>query len=803
YVPLDPDYPKERLAFMLEDTQARILLTQERLLARLPEQNPEIVCVDRDWEQILQNSDENPERGATADNLAYVMYTSGSTGKPKGVEVLHRGVVRLLFGVGYVRLDENKTFLHLAPTSFDASTFEIWGALLHGAKCVLYRERVPSANELGQLLHQHKVSTLWLTSSLFNSVVDENAETLSEVKQLLIGGEALSIPHVRRALDLLPETEIINGYGPTENTTFTSCYSIPRELDETVISVSIGRPIGNTEVYLLDRHLNAVPIGVPGELYIGGDGLARGYLNSPELTAEKFVPNPFTKQPGTRLYRTGDLCRYLPDGDIEFLGRIDDQVKIRGYRIELGEIEAVLGQYPEVRETVVVTREDNPADKRLVAYVVPNQEHSPSSRELRAFLKEKLPDYMIPFAFVALVSLPLTPNGKVDRKALPPPGQTGLELNYLYTAPRTGTERLLAKIWEEVLTLEPVGIHDNFFDVGGHSLLGVRLISRVCEEFQLDLPLRCLFEFSTIARLAKRIESETFKIVSDRIAKSPWSYLFELKPGNGKTPVFFLPGGVGGYHEFLVYARLAHCVGSDYHFYGFCARSAGGTKQAHFRVEEMAADYLKEIQALYPKGPYFFVGECIGGIVAYEMARQLEVQGQRVALLALIDTDRPTVAKYFRYRTVRMLQPIMDNYYAERLAFHWKRIRQLDWFGKLPYLFQTAGALLRVVSHDLPQMLIDGRKPELEAMMRHARRVEEGYIEALRRYRPKPYKGRVSMIVNEESFRRNPTFGWADLVTGEIQPYKARGDHESYIRDHVHAVARQLKQCLEKAEEEL
>ncbi|HXB53930.1 MAG TPA: amino acid adenylation domain-containing protein [Vicinamibacteria bacterium] len=370
YVPLDPDYPRPRLAFMLADARPAALLTQERLLGRLPVEDIPVVCLDRD-DGIAAEPTEAPRWRGTAEDLAYVTYTSGSTGVPKGVEVRHRGILRLVLGADYARLSAGETLLQLAPVSFDASTLEVWGALLVGGRCVVYPDRVPTTEELGQVLTREGVSTLWLTASLFNAVVDEASEALLPVRQLLIGGEALSVGHVRKAQDRLPRTQIINGYGPTESTTFTCCYPIPAGLPEGTKSIPIGRPIANTDVFVLDPGLEPVPVGVAGELFIGGDGLARGYLNRPELTAERFVPNPFGERPGERLYRTGDSARWRGDGTIEFLGRRDDQVKIRGFRVELGEVQAVLARHPAVKESVVLVKEGRtPGDKRLVAYVV-------------------------------------------------------------------------------------------------------------------------------------------------------------------------------------------------------------------------------------------------------------------------------------------------------------------------------------------------------------------------------------------------------------------------------------------------
>ncbi len=521
YVPLDPEYPQERLSFMLEDTQLSVLLTQEKLVNKLGARKACVICLDSNWDIIDQQTQQNPTTSIKAQDLAYVMYTSGSTGQPKGVSIAHQGVVRLVKENDYASFSAQEVFLQFAPISFDAATFEIWGCLLNGGRLIIFPSNTPSINELGQVIEQYQVTTLWLTAGLFHLMVDENIDALKPLRQLLAGGDILSVPHVHKFIETVGNCQLINGYGPTENTTFTCYYQIPTSLSPDV-SIPIGRPIANTQVYILDKNLQPVPIGVPGELHISGASLARGYFNRPELTQEKFIPNPFEDSLGSKLYKTGDLARYLPDGNIEYLGRIDNQVKIRGYRIELGEIEAVLSQHPRVLQVVVVVRSDHPGDKyltayvvtaqtltsdqRLVASVVPNQESAPTIADLRHFLKQKLPDYMMPSVYVILDALPLTPNGKVDRRALPAPEGLRLDLETEYVAPRTLVEEMLAKIWAEVLRLEKVGIHDNFFDKGGHSLKATQVLSRVQEAFQLELPLHSLFEEPTIAKLSQVIE---------------------------------------------------------------------------------------------------------------------------------------------------------------------------------------------------------------------------------------------------------------------------------------------------------
>jgi amino acid adenylation domain-containing protein len=510
YVPFDPSYPKERLSLMFADAQVPVVLTQQGLLDKLPEHEAKVICLDRDWENIAQEEQTPPVDQATANSLAYVMYTSGSTGRPKGISIPHRAINRLVLNTDYVQLEPGDRIAQASNASFDAATFEIWGVLLNGACLVGFgKDLLLSLQDFATQLREQRISALFLTTALLNEIARTVPDALQSVRRVLFGGEAVTPQWVREVLDQGPPERLLHVYGPTENTTFTSWYVV-QGVAKDAKTIPIGYPIANTQIYVVDTHLQPVPIGVPGELHIGGDGLAWGYLNRPGLTAEKFIPNPFANSlvgesgAGSRLYKTGDIVRYLPDGSIEFIGRRDQQVKVHGFRIELSEIEMTLSEHAGIQNAVAMAREDRPGEKQLVAYIVPNGK-PPTFSAMRDFLRQKLPEYMIPTAFVVLEQIPLTPNRKVDRRALPTPEKTRAELETSLVAPRNPVEEKLAKIWADMLQRERVGIHDNFFELGGHSLLATRIISQVQEAFQVSLPLRVLFEMPTVADMAQEV----------------------------------------------------------------------------------------------------------------------------------------------------------------------------------------------------------------------------------------------------------------------------------------------------------
>jgi amino acid adenylation domain-containing protein len=509
YIPMAPNYPQERLAYMLADSQVSVLLTQQKILASLPKHQAQVICLDADWDLISQEAQDEPVSGVQACNLAYIIYTSGSTGKPKGTMILHQGVVNYLSWCtkAYAVADADGAPVN-SSISFDATITSLFSPLLVGRKVVLLPEN-QELESLSDALHsQNNFSLVKIAPAQLEMLghLLPQKQVTTGTKAFIVGGEALSTKIVSFWQARAPRTKLINEYGPTETVVGCCVYEISAQTSLSG-SIPIGRPIANTQLYILDRYLQPVPIGVGGELHIGGAGLARGYLNRSELTAEKFIQNPYSDEPDARLYKTGDRARYLPDGNIEYLGRIDSQVKIRGYRIELGEIEETLRQHSAVREAVAIARDDGSGNKRLVAYVIPDKDKLPSISNLRGYLQQKLPEYMVPSAFVTLESLPLTPNGKLDRRALPQKWDHVFE-ETAFTEPQTPTEKELAQIWMAVLELEKVGINESFFEIGGHSLMAMQLVSRVRSCFGVELALCDFFAAPTIQDLAELVEEE-------------------------------------------------------------------------------------------------------------------------------------------------------------------------------------------------------------------------------------------------------------------------------------------------------
>ncbi|BDA68746.1 non-ribosomal peptide synthetase [Calothrix sp. PCC 7716] len=526
YLPLDSAHPEERLAFILEDTQSSILLTQQKLIEKLPTDSIKVVCLDSHWDEIAQEFSENPVCETNFNNLAYVIYTSGSTGKPKGTLIPHQGLLNYLtWCTQAYSIEQGKGTTVHSSLAFDLTVTGLFSPLLVGRQVELIPED-QSIDSLGNILRQESnLSLVKITpaelSLLSKQLLPQEAAGIT--RAFIIGGENLLAENITFWKAFAPETLLVNEYGPTETVVGCCVYRVPQNNIESN-SVPIGQPIANTQLYVLDQHYQPVPIGIPGELYIGGAGLARGYLNQPELTAIKFIPNPFSNETGTRLYKTGDLARYCSDGDLEFLGRIDHQVKVRGYRIELGEIEGLLGQHPEIQEAIVLMRGDVANNQLLVAYFVTNTETTLTTSNLRNFLKEQLPEYMLPSVFVQLKALPLTTNGKIDRRALPVPDGARPELEEVYVAPRSKMERAIAKVWQEVLRLEKVGVNDNFFDLGGHSLLMVQVNSKLKDVMNCNISIVEMFQNPTINSLAQYLNQEpekqpSFQLIRERVTK--------------------------------------------------------------------------------------------------------------------------------------------------------------------------------------------------------------------------------------------------------------------------------------------
>ena len=637
YVPLDPMYPPDRLEFMLADSSPDVLITHTMVSGPLPDTEAEIITLDAPA-ALEGTSEENLPASSSGEDLAYVIYTSGSTGQPKGVMITNRSLTSVYYAYeGEYQLRELSAHLQMASPSFDVFTGDLIRSLLAGAKLVLCPlDVVIDPARVYALMVREEVDAAELvpaTASLLFDYMEREDKSLESLKFLAIGGEPWRNDQYVQFKRLLGSgTRLVNSYGLTEATMDSTYFEAsPDSQLPSGRFVSIGRPLPNTRVYVLDANLEPQPIGIRGELCIGGAGVARGYLNRDELTAERFVPDPLSEEPGARIYRTGDLARWLEDGTIEFIGRSDRQLKIRGFRIEPGEIEAVLERHLRVRAAAVTDREDESGAPRLVAYLVPAEEcEPPAPDELRAFVAEHLPAYMIPSAWVLLEALPTTPNGKADLDALPDPQFDRASQAGEFVPARTENERKLVAIWRQILDVEEIGTTDNFFALGGHSLLAVRLFAQIEDEFGVRLPLASLFQSATIADLARMVDEER-----GSEQKREWASVVPMRP-RGQRPPFFLIGWVGG--QLIGYKALVEKFPENVPLYGLQAPGVDGSRLPISTVEGLAAHYIEEIREFQPHGPYYLGGFCFAGVVAYEIARQLSEQGEELGMVALIDS---------------------------------------------------------------------------------------------------------------------------------------------------------------------
>ncbi|MEO5782430.1 MAG: amino acid adenylation domain-containing protein [Ginsengibacter sp.] len=802
YVPIDPEYPAERINFILKDTNAAVVLTNTIAKIHLqPIERLDLIKLDEYLENLANQPKYHVPTSLSPKNLCYIIYTSGSTGQPKGVMIEHTSIINYLLNskVKYINEKQNGSgsFIHLSY-SFDASLTGIFMPLLFGKAVIIGSENSLDIFEDDNLSRYAPYDFIKITPSHLQLLLSafENTNGNRLTNKLVIGGEALHLSYFNDIVEKGIDVEIVNEYGPTEATVGCSVYSFTTlsDTEELKNNIPIGRPIGNTQVYIVDELTQLLPIGVVGEICIGGAGIARGYLNRPKLTAEKFIQNPFDKGPGSKLYRTGDLGKWQANGHIEYHGRKDDQVKIRGYRIELGEIESALRQHPSVQQVVVIVREDSPNDKRLAAYVVPSKDNIPAISDLQLFLTKKLPEYMLPSAFVFLKSMPLTTNGKVDRTALPAPDHQRQELKKTLIAPRSSTEITLKKIWEECLKVHPIGMQDNFFELGGHSIQAVQIFSKIRKTFSRKFPLATLFQAPTIEQLAI--------LVTGKKNSNSYSSLVAIQPCGSKNPLFCMHAGAG---TVLLYQSLSQHLGMDQPVYGLQAKGLNGNEPPQTCVEDMATHSIKHIRNVQQQGPYFLAGYCFGGILAFEIAQQLIRQGQTVALLVNFNGVSPTYVHPSHLSIIEEEGDLEENTNLPKtIKYYWKKFIFLTTREKILYPFKFLIRKLLTYNQQYKirkffySYYISRNRPLPEALRKYYFFENNGAI--ARAYKPQPFPGKM-IILRSPKIYPDPSLGWDGLVTGDIETCDISGEHkdrrqimnEPFIKDTAEKLNNYLK----------
>jgi amino acid adenylation domain-containing protein len=787
-VPLDPAYPAERIRFMLQDTSAPVILTHKHLQNFLRETtHARLICLDQLDTASRPEAEKNPMHRARSNAAAYVIYTSGSTGQPKGVVIPNHAIAnhcvdcRKVYG-----LNPRDRILQFSSFNFDASFEQILPALISGAALIVRDNEVWSTREFADKLRDLELTVTDIPTAYWHQLAtewsnDPGAVPPNSLRLVIVGGEALS-PEKLTLWQRTPlaQVRLINAYGPTETTITATSYEVPprRPDDPEPAVLPIGRARGDRKLYVVDRYGNPAPVGVPGELQIGGTMLARGYHRRADLTASRFIPNPFSDEPEARLYRTGDLVRYLEDGNLEFLGRIDDQVKIRGFRIELGEIESWLCKHDSVAEAMVLARRASSGDNRLVAYVTAAAE-APTPIELRNFLKNRLPEYMVPQHIVVLDKWPLMPNGKVDRKALPEPAEEQRDQNV--KGPESPLELQLQLLFERVLKTAPIGVDASFFELGGDSLQALELLVEIEKATGKQLPLGTLYQSSTVETLAREIHT--------RAADRPWSSLVPMQTTGKRPPLFLLHTTPG---DILGYGNLVYRLAPDQPCYGFQSLGLKEAHLSHNSVEQMARYYVELLRQFQPRGPYYLGGWCYGGIVAVEMARLLEQQGEKIGLLALLET----VAMPARWTNFR--------YYLHRLRC-FSRMSPDRWFNyfRSKARYTRESRLANKMRFRQADSSPDGeiRDPRLQKL----EHVYNTNLAALKNYRTQPFNGRVTLFNASEkdtALIPDPQYGWVGLAR-EIEVHEVPGNHDTMLTEpNVTALAQQLNECLLRAQRE-
>ena len=788
YVPLDPDYPAQRVAMMIEDSASPVILTQERLRRGIPKNNARLVRVDQDWPDVARQSEENLNTVGASDDLAYVIFTSGSTGRPKGVEITHKALVNFLVSMAKEPgIDASDVMLSVTPLAFDISALEIFLPLTVGAQVTLLpREIAVDGRLLKERVDASSATVMQATPMTWRMLIEAGWRGKTNLK-ILCGGEALS-PDLAHGL-LTRGAAVFNMYGPTETTIWSTLWKVASGSGPMVI----GYPIANTTVHVLDADLRPLPLGIEGDLYIGGVGLARGYRGNPELTREKFIRDPFSDEASARLFKTGDRARYLSDGTIEHLGRSDFQVKVRGHRIELGEVEAALIEHPSVKQCVVIAKHDATGENQLVSYIVPAASQGIDQKEIQHHLREKLPDYMVPTSFISLSVLPLTPNGKIDRNNLPVPERPP-QLRNGKASPHSLLEMQLVRIWRELLQVGRVGVADSFFDLGGHSLLAIRLIAQIEKLTGKSLPAATLFRAPTIRQLAE--------ILADPNQRHPWASLVPIQLSGAKNPLFLI-------HADTINLFLPSYLGDDRPIFALEHQSQDGTKARYTEVETLAKHYLDEIRTVQPQGPYLLAGYSFGGVIAFEMAQRLQSEKQEVALLALLDTmgvDQQRAGPSLPSRitdAVKRVPHVYESMMRQTDDRPDHRARAMPRVGIGDFVriivsraFRDIGVHVKTVLSQVYASL--GYSIPLQLRSAYILNV---YRQAARLYAPQPYPGRVIFIKSTMN-RSDPRIDWGALVTGRFKVCEVPGDHRVLReKDNVDAWAPLLRVEIEAAEE--